>query len=93
MGKGKYICLEGGDGTGKTTLAQAIHYRLGDKKSWLTRFPSEGIVGKMIRQGLTGEVSLESKPFLYLFAADGLQQQLLIQDSNHLLKDVLSLFR
>ena len=76
--KGKYICLEGGDGTGKTTLAMALHARLG--QSWLTRFPSEGIVGKLIRKGLTGELPIESKPFLYLFAADGLQQQLKIQD-------------
>jgi dTMP kinase len=81
MERGKYICLEGGDGTGKTTLARAIHDRLGDKRAWLTRFPSDGIIGRMIRQGLTGEVSLESKPFLYLFAADGLQQQLHIQDT------------
>ena len=80
MSKGKYICLEGGDGSGKSTLAAALHERIGDENAISIRFPSDGIVGKVIRKGLMGELSLESKPFLYLFAADGLQEELWIED-------------
>jgi dTMP kinase len=78
--RGKYICLEGGDGCGKTTLAFAIFKALGDEQAVIKRFPSDGVVGSLIRQGLEGKVSLENLPFLYLFAADGLQEQLWIQD-------------
>lgn len=79
MERGKYICLEGGDGCGKTTVAVALEKRLGEK-SFLVRFPSDGVIGRLIRKGLKGEEPIESKPFLYLFAADGLQQDLLIRD-------------
>jgi dTMP kinase len=77
---GKYICFEGGDGSGKSTLAMAVYNKLAAETAVLKRFPSDGIVGSLIRQGLMGKVSLENLPFLYLFAADGLQEQLWIQD-------------
>lgn len=77
--RGKYICLEGGDGTGKSTLAKALIGHLGDK-AVAARFPSDGQIGKVIREGLMGVRSIENKPFLYLFAADGLQEELWIQD-------------
>lgn len=78
--RGKYICFEGGDGCGKSTLSEAVYEELGQDEAVRARFPSDGVVGSLIRQGLVGKVSMESKPFLYLFAADGLQQQLWIQD-------------
>jgi len=80
MEKGKYICFEGGDGSGKSTLATAVQAVIGDTSSVYERFPSDGIIGSMIRRGLMGKESLETKPYLYLFAADGLQQEPYIQD-------------
>ena len=82
MQKGKYICFEGGDGSGKSTLAEAVCKALEGMNIDVARarFPSDGLVGTLIRNGLRGKVSLETKPFLYLFAADGLQQELWIED-------------
>jgi dTMP kinase len=79
--RGKYICLEGGDGTGKSKLADALR----DKLIALSisvfpmRFPSDGEVGKLIRSGLMGDKDLEEKSYLYLFAADGLNEESTIQ--------------
>jgi len=73
--KGKYICLEGPDGGGKTTLARAICQRLASQGVNALRywFPSDNAVGSLIRQGLRGETKINQKAYLYLFAADGLQ--------------------
>jgi len=73
--KGSYICLEGGDGGGKTTLARMICQRLAAKGTNALRywFPSDNAVGSLIRQGLRGETKISQKAYLYLFAADGLQ--------------------
>jgi len=71
---GKYICIEGGDGTGKSTLCAELVRRLGEKAMPI-RFPSDGIVGSVIRKALMGEIELDSKAFLYLFGADGLQEE------------------
>lgn len=78
MTRGKYICLEGGDGTGKSTLAEALFRRI--EGSAKLRFPSDGHVGKMIREGLMGIRVLNEKSYLYLFAADGLQEETEIQE-------------
>jgi dTMP kinase len=75
MKRGKYICLEGGDGTGKSTLAAALFKRLTDLRSEQKRFPSDGNIGRLIRDGLMGQLSLSEKSYLYLFAADGLQEE------------------
>lgn len=94
MSKGMYICFEGGDGCGKSTLAAHLEAEMIRKGIGAVpaRFPSDGLVGTLIRDGLMGKASIESKPFLYLFAADGLQQQLWIQDEleekgNHIICD------
>lgn len=83
--RGKYICLEGNDNSGKSTLADAIQARLGDKEAVLNRFPSEGYVGSLIREGLMGKKTLREEAYLYLFAADGLNEEYWIQD--HLVND------
>lgn len=80
MKRGKYICLEGGDGTGKSTLADAIVRRLGGENALGVRFPSDGDVGRLIRSGLMGEHLLDEKAYLYLFSADGLNEEQNIQD-------------
>jgi len=81
MKKGKYICLEGGDGTGKSTLAAAVRDRLIALSIGVSteRFPSDGDVGSLIRSGLRGDVRFEEKSYLYLFAADGLNEEAAIQ--------------
>lgn len=79
--RGKYICFEGGDGSGKSTLALAVFDKLGAAKAAMKRFPSDGYVGGLIRQGLMGKAELDSKAFLYLFAADGLQEELSIKNT------------
>ena len=73
--RGTYICLEGGDGGGKTTLARMICQRFATKGVNALRycFPSDNAVGSLIRQGLMGNVRLDPKAYLYLFAADGMQ--------------------
>lgn len=79
MERGKYICLEGGDGTGKSTLAAALYYHL-SPGIWPKRFPSDGDIGRVIRSGLMGETELSDKTYLYLFAADGLNEEASIQE-------------
>jgi dTMP kinase len=81
MGRGKYIVFEGGDGSGKTTLACAVFTSLAPDSAQLKRFPSDGIVGELIRKGLMGTLAIENKPFMYLFAADGMQENLAIEDA------------
>lgn len=67
----KYICFEGVDGSGKTTLAMNLAKDLGDT-AYVCRFPSDGIVGQMIRRFLSGGIELVNpKALLYLYAADG----------------------
>ena len=64
--RGTYICLEGGDGGGKTTLARMICQRFAAKGVNALRyyFPSDNAVGSLIRQGLMGNVRLDPKAYL-----------------------------
>jgi len=73
MSEFKYLCFEGVDGSGKSTLCQNLATELGYCHQ--TRFPSDGTVGRLIRDYLTGAQELENiKGMLYLFAADGHMQ-------------------
>lgn len=74
---GLYVCIEGPDGAGKSTLSKSIVQRFEEMQvpavyRW---FPSENEAGGLIRSGLRGEVKLHNKIFLYLFCADGLQAE------------------
>jgi len=75
--RGKYICVEGMDGSGKTTLVDELYRRLG--AAYLARFPSSGLIGGLIRSALRGEIELDQKTYLYLFCADGLQENAKIE--------------
>ena len=77
MGRGRYICLEGGDGTGKSTLAGKLVEALPGASG--IRFPSDGLVGSFIRQGLMGQKAIDEKAYLYLFSADGIQEDAWIE--------------
>jgi dTMP kinase len=73
---GRLIVLEGLDGAGTTTQARRLVAHLG-ARAHLTREPSDGPVGKLIRQMLTGghaidDAAIAQSTFGLLFAADRL---------------------
>lgn len=72
--KGKFIVFEGIDGSGKSTQINYLADKL--KKAGIpcetTAEPSEGPVGVMIRQILTGERNMDNRVIAALFAADRL---------------------
>lgn len=63
--KGRFIVLEGVDGSGKTTLAK----RLAEgRDAWLTAEPTKGTLGAMLRSGELGDIPPAAEALL--FAAD-----------------------
>ncbi len=73
MKQGRFIVLEGLDGSGKSTAAEMLKQalaQLGSAEPLLTREPSDGPIGRLIRQALTREITLDPKTFTLLFAAD-----------------------
>ena len=70
--KGKFIALEGIDGSGTTTqtllLSQALKAR--GIKAIATAEPSDGVVGKIIREILDGNTVVPPETLALLFAAD-----------------------
>lgn len=72
---GKFIALEGIDGAGKTTQVADIAKKLSPDKVFLTKTPSDNIIGKLIRQVLSKQVSISSKSIQYLYTADRQDQQ------------------
>jgi dTMP kinase len=74
---GKYVCFEGVDGSGKSTLVCAVRDRLLEQSISVVpyQFPSEGVVSGMIRRYLEGKETLRNnKALLYMHAADGYVQ-------------------
>jgi dTMP kinase len=75
----RLIVLEGLDGAGTTTQAKRLveHLRAKGGQAHLTREPSDGPIGQLIRQMLTGHHAIEGQSlsqgtFGLLFAADRL---------------------
>ena len=75
----RLIVLEGLDGAGTTTQARRLvdHIRAGGRKAHATREPSDGPIGKLIREMLTGGhlipgQAIAQSTFGLLFAADRL---------------------
>lgn len=72
--RGKFIAFEGVDGSGLSTQASRLHAWLEQEtgsKVLLTKEPSEGPVGVLIRQALSGRVQgLGADSLALLFAAD-----------------------
>ena len=73
----RLIVLEGLDGAGTTTQARRLieHLRVSGRKAHLTREPSDGPIGRLIREMLTGhhaiaEQAIRQSTFGLLFAAD-----------------------
>lgn len=76
---GLFVVLEGIDGAGTTTQAERLceALRAEDVRATVTREPSDGPIGTLIRQALTGRVSLpngggplNAQTMALLFAAD-----------------------
>jgi dTMP kinase len=75
---GKFIVLEGIDGSGKTLQSQLLADNLTNlgKKVYLTKNPTDSEIGKFIRSALQGKVEIPVVSFQYLFSADRQIQQL-----------------
>lgn len=74
---GKLIALEGIDGSGKTTQAQKLVAKLQSNgiEAVYTKEPTDGEIGKLIRQILVGEKKFEPVSFQYLFSVDRVEHQ------------------
>jgi dTMP kinase len=76
--RGKFIVLEGLDGAGTTTQCDAIARALRQRghEVWVTREPSTGPLGNLLRQSLSGRLTrpgglpLTDDTLALLFAAD-----------------------
>ena len=70
--KGRFIVFEGIDGSGKSTQIQNISKRLKAEnlKVYTTFEPTDGPVGSLIRQMLSGEIATDQRTIASLFAAD-----------------------
>lgn len=74
MKKGKFIVFEGIDGSGKSTQAQLLSERLTALgiECVLTREPTDGSCGKLLRHFLKGEEAIADTAVAALFTADRL---------------------
>jgi len=70
--KGRFIVFEGIDGSGKSTQIKNISKRLKAEnlKVYTTFEPTDGPVGSLIRQMLSGEIATDQRTIASLFAAD-----------------------
>lgn len=86
--KGKFIVFEGIDGSGKSTQIQFLVDRLKAEgiPCETTAEPSEGPIGVMIRQILTGERKMDNKVIAALFAADRLDH--ILNEENGMLAQI-----
>jgi len=70
--KGKFIVFEGIDGSGKTTQIEKVSKRIEsfNYKVYPTFEPTDGPIGSLIRQMLSGKISTDQRTIASLFAAD-----------------------
>ena len=88
MKKGLFFAFEGIDGSGKSTQIKYLmeHLREHGLKCYETCEPSEGPVGTMVRQILTGRMKADGRVITSLFAADRLDH--LTNEVNGLCKEI-----
>lgn len=70
---GRYIAIEGVDGSGKTTQVEQLktHFEKQGKDVIVTQEPTrEGIIGRMIHEVLQAEIKIPSVALQYIFSAD-----------------------
>ena len=72
MARGKFIVFEGIDGSGKSTHARLLTERLAAEGHdvYLTREPSDGEAGVLLRRCLTGASDMPEKAIAGLFMTD-----------------------
>lgn len=72
MEKGKFIVLEGIDGSGKSTQIEILAEELKKRgeKVYITREPSDRPIGKLIRKILRKEIKTSNDTLAGLYAAD-----------------------
>lgn len=71
--KGKFIAIEGIDGSGKTTQVKKLgeYFKNQDKEILITKEPTrEEPIGRLINRVLHQEIKMPSKALQYLLAAD-----------------------
>ena len=74
MNKGRRIIIEGMDGTGKSTVVQALKEAIPNSISHA--FPSHThACGQLIRKCFTGEVKIHPAAMLHLFTADAIDAE------------------
>jgi len=73
--KGKLVSIEGIDGCGKTTHTRLLAewLRANGYKVVVTDEPTEGIIGRIIKRALRGEIKIQVTTEALLFAADRIQ--------------------
>ena len=76
--RGRFFALEGIDGSGKSTQLPLLARRLEvlGRPCVQTREPTDGPIGKLLRQVLTGQVVCDSRVVAPLFVADRLDHLL-----------------
>ena len=69
---GKYYAIEGIDGSGKTTQVQylADHFIKQGKKVFITKEPTDEVIGSLIHQVLQQKIEIPAISLQYLFCAD-----------------------
>lgn len=69
---GKYYAFEGIDGSGKTTQVHILaeYFQKQGKEVFLTKEPSNNVIGQLIKKILHKEFSVPASSLQYLFAAD-----------------------
>ena len=96
LSRGKFIVLEGLDGSGKTTQLQLLHERMQQhckqRKCFATREPSESFPGLLCRGISRRSIQVENETIAMLFAADRYEHvvgELLpqLEQGNHILCD------
>ncbi len=75
--KGLYIGIEGIDGSGKTTQAKKTVEKLQEAgtEAVYTKEPTDGEIGRFIREILVGKKKFRPVAFQYLFSADRVEHQ------------------
>lgn len=71
--KGMYLCVEGIDGSGKTTQVEELakYFEKKGREVVRTREPrKEGIIGDIVQKVLTGKIKMPSLALQYLFSTD-----------------------
>lgn len=87
---GRFLAFEGIDGSGKSTQAQRLLARLQARgvRCRGTQEPSDGPVGAMLRQILTGRMAADGRVIAGLFTADRLDH--LVNPRDGILEQVRS---